>query len=86
MYHNSHQWKVASQSNPGFMCGKSVKKIVPFVASLGAKNGVPARDYLFQIVKLGEGDIYGSYSDRMFEACAKIGMKPVCDYKYYCDC
>ena len=54
----------------------------PFVASLGKRNGVPARTYDFQIVKASSTS--GRYSDIMIKDCAKIGMKPVCDHKSYC--
>ena len=51
-------------------------------ASLGAKNGVPAREYTFQIVKASTTS--GKYSDIMISDCKKIGMKPVCDNPSYC--
>ena len=54
----------------------------PFPAQLGAKNGVPAKAYLFQRVKLTSTS--GSYSSLMRSACSGVGMKPVCDHPSYC--
>ena len=51
-------------------------------ASLGAKNGVPARKYKFQIVRASSTS--GRYRDIMVRDCAKRGMKPVCDHPNYC--
>ena len=51
-------------------------------AELGAKNGVPARTYRFQMVKASTTS--GKYSDIMINDCKKIGMKPVCDHPSYC--
>ena len=51
-------------------------------AKLGAKNGVPAREYIFQMMKASSTS--GKYSDIMVSDCAKVGMKPVCDHPNYC--
>ena len=51
-------------------------------AELGAKNGVPAQTYRFQMVKASTTS--GKYSDIMINDCKKIGMKPVCDHPSYC--
>ena len=51
-------------------------------ASLGARNGVAAREYTFKIVKASTTS--GKYSDIMIKDCAKLGMKPVCDHPSYC--
>ena len=75
---NSHSWRTPGQANPGFMCAKGKT----YTASLGAKNGVPAQDYEFQVSYLSSRG--GLYSDRMKERCAEIGMKPVCDHPAYC--
>ena len=63
---NTHSWRTAAQ-NPKFMCGKVDG--APFVASLGAKNGVPARTYDFQVVKASSTS--GRYSDIMIKDCAR---------------
>ena len=78
---NTHSWQNANAKNADkFMCGKVDG--APFSASLGTKNGVPARTYDFQIVKTTASS--GRYSDVMIKDCAKIGMKPVCDHPNYC--
>jgi len=53
-----------------------------FTATLGAKNGVPSREYQFVKVKLGSTE--GNYNDLMIKKCKSLGMKPVCDYPAYC--
>merc|ERR1711871_856530 len=46
---NTHSWQAPSSVYKTFMCGKVDG--APFAASLGAKNGVPARTYEFQRMK-----------------------------------
>merc|ERR1712190_199706 len=76
---NTHSWRTAGQTNK-FMCGKVDG--APFTASLGAKNGVPARAYEFQVVKASSTS--GNYQVIMVPMCSKIVMKPVCDHPNYC--
>ena len=54
----------------------------PFKAKLGAKNGVPARSYSFRYARPSSDS--GNYSSIMIAECKKFGMKPVCEYDYYC--
>eukprot|EP01048_Picozoa_sp_COSAG05_P015817 COSAG05_NODE_1954_length_3791_cov_5.358884_1_plen_1088_part_00 len=68
-----------SCQTPGYY-GRGIRS---FVASLGAKNGLAAQTYEFQIAKLLANS--GKYTDRMIEACARISMKPVCDHRSYCE-
>jgi hypothetical protein len=60
----------------------SVEAQVFFTAQLGSKNGVTGGEYSFRVVKVVSRS--GRYSDRMIEACKKVGMKPVCDHRHYC--
>jgi hypothetical protein len=53
-----------------------------FVATLQGKNGVKTAKYEFRKTTLSARS--GKYSDRMIEACNKVGMKPVCDHRNYC--
>ena len=67
----------------GMSCKFNSKAIVTsFAASLGEKNGVPARKYKFDIVRASTSS--GRYSDVMIKDCKAIGMKPVCDHPSYC--
>ena len=78
---NTHSWQNANAKNADkFMCGKVDG--APFRVSLGAKNGVSAQTYDFQIVKASSSS--GRYSTVMVKDCAKVGMKPVCDHPSYC--
>jgi hypothetical protein len=53
-----------------------------FTADLGAKNDVPASKVWFAIIK---SPIHGgSFTTNMINACAKLGMKPVCDHPSWC--
>ena len=78
---NTHAWKTALQSNPGFVCGKAVRD-TDFKATLGGTNGAPARAYEFHAVVPESPK--GSYSSLMIKECKKLGMKPVCDHPSYC--
>merc|ERR1711881_733810 len=53
-----------------------------FKATIGGKNGVKGRAYVFAIAKLTARN--GKYSDRMVQECKKQAMKPVCDHPNYC--
>ena len=76
---NTHAWRSPAQYNPGFMCGAVLSGAPPaFSANLGARNGVPARAYVFQQARANSSSS-GTYSDRMRHACSKFGMKPVCE-------
>ena len=77
---NTHSWQAPSSKYKTFMCG--TYQGAPFTGTLGSRNGVPARQYNFQIVKASASS--GRYSDVMIKDCAKIGMKPICDHKSYC--
>ena len=77
---NTHSWQQPSSKYKKFMCG--TYEGAPFSVSLGAKNGVKAAFYDFQVVKASSSS--GRYSDVMMKDCAKIGMKPVCDHPNYC--
>merc|ERR1712072_723309 len=79
---NSHSWKTASQART-FMCAKvETENGAPFHVALGAKNGVPARKYIFQRVAASEDN--GAYSRVMIRDCKRHGMKPICDHPSYC--
>jgi hypothetical protein len=54
----------------------------PFTAKLSSKHGVPARTYTFQIVRDGKSG--GTFNDNYVAACAKRGMRPICDHRNYC--
>jgi len=75
---NTHAWRTPGQYNPGFICAK----IQTFQATLGGRNEVGSNTYDFTVVSLSNRG--GKYSDRMIEACTKVGMKPVCDHRNYC--
>jgi hypothetical protein len=77
---NTHSWQHPGSKYKSFMCG--TYEGAPFVASLGAKNGVKAARYDFKVVKASAKS--GKYSDIMIKDCAKVGMKPVCDHPSYC--
>ena len=77
---NTHSWRTPGQADPGFVCGKQF--FDRFEGSLGARNGVSARKYLFQTMTLT--DKSGKYAEQMIAHCASIGMKPVCDHRNYC--
>jgi hypothetical protein len=53
-----------------------------FEANLGRFNGVSARSYEFNVLKLKSTS--GSYASLMVAACEAVGMKPVCDHPSYC--
>merc|ERR1719245_1803756 len=76
-YANGHAYYTMAQNNPGFICGKYDE----FRATLGAKNGVPSRSYIFT---KAIAPVQNSYTDAMIQACQGLGMKPVCDHKSYC--
>ncbi|MDA9620640.1 hypothetical protein N9S66_00720, partial [bacterium] len=65
---HTHAWRHPGQYNPGFVCGK--EDIPIFTAKLGAKNGVPTREYLFRIAALDKLQA-GSYTDMMVKKCAE---------------
>ena len=73
---NTHSWQNAGASNADkFICGKVDG--MPFSVSLGAKNGVPAMTYDFQVVKASASS--GKYSDVMIKDCkAKITSSGIC--------
>ena len=77
---NTHSWQHPGSKYKSFMCGKYDG--APFVASLGAKNGVKAAKYDFKVVKASQTS--GRYSDIMIKDCKKNSMKPVCDHPSYC--
>ena len=52
-------------------------------ATLGAKNGVPARSYSFKRLDVPPKPT-GGFSQLMIAACKRLGMKPVCDHPSYC--
>ena len=87
----SSSWRLPSQYNPGFVCGKVVvSTAIQVTAKLGAKNGVLAREYTFARAvdtrdhsHLSANDAK-TYSDVMIDECKKHGMKPVCDHPAYC--
>ena len=74
---NTHQWRTPGQGPTSFVCARVI-----FTASLGSRNGVPARTYQFAIAHVGQ--LTGSYSAVMRQSCANLGMKPVCDHPSYC--
>ena len=47
---NTHSWRYPNQANPGFMCAK--ENVKEFQGTLGARKGIPARKYSFQVVRL----------------------------------
>ena len=53
-----------------------------FSASLGARNGVAANTYTFELRTLSSKT--GNYGNDMINECKKVGMKPVCDHPSYC--
>ena len=53
-----------------------------FSASLGARNGVAANAYTFELRTLSSKT--GNYANDMITQCKKVGMQPVCDHPYYC--
>jgi hypothetical protein len=77
---NTHAWRHPGQYNPGFVCGK--EDILQFTGTLGGKNGVATRKYMFAGIKLMSKK--GSYSELMVARCEQYGMKPVCDHRNYC--
>ena len=77
---NTHSWRYPKQADPGFICGK--QQSVMFSGFLGARNGVSARKYNFQVTRLT--DKSGKFADGMIAKCAELGMKPVCDHRNYC--
>ena len=91
---NSHAWRTVAQYNPGFVCGSrvnmnftSVTQAVdraPFSASLGARNGVSAAEYLFKVFSVDKVGKKDYYKNIMIAACKTHGMKPVCDHPSYC--
>jgi len=72
----------------GTSTGYTVTTNKTFVASLGAKNDVPAQTYHFRITKALATDLKqngeGSYVSMMVQACKKYGMKPICNYRKFC--
>ena len=80
---NTHAWLRPSTNAAAnkFMCGKALHS-EEFVASLGAKNGVPAQAYKFAIVEASSTS--GNYKTQMVKDCKVLGMKPVCDHPNYC--
>ena len=62
--------------------GKGGESGNTFRGHLGAKNGVPQRDYNFRVANLCSRA--GSYSDLMVTACRQFGMRPVCDHPNWC--
>ena len=54
----------------------------PFVAKLGANNGVKAATYTFR--KAFSSAKSGSFSSIMISECKKHGMKPVCEHPSFC--
>ena len=60
---NTHAWKTAAQGPRVFVCGSVNKRDVTatFTSSLGARSGVSAHQYLFQMVKPSSAT--GKYSD-----------------------
>eukprot|EP01048_Picozoa_sp_COSAG05_P012879 COSAG05_NODE_1324_length_5186_cov_10.020244_1_plen_250_part_10 len=86
---NTYTWRTASQANPGFMCANSTWSDTDtwssggfFKQTLGAKNGVAAREWTFTMARAASTS--GAYSDAMVKACGKLSMKPVCDHPRYC--
>ena len=80
----SHAWKTASQSNPGFMCGR-FEESKPFTAELGdGSNGVKSRIYTFAVVTSEVNS--GKFSDIMADECRKKDMKPICDHPRWSCC
>ena len=53
-----------------------------FDATLGAKNGVPAQKYKFELMELTSTS--GNVKDQMISQCSALGMKPVCEHPSYC--
>ena len=53
-----------------------------FAGSLGARDGVSAKQYKFAVRAISTTS--GSYSAAMRTECNKYGMKPVCDHRNYC--
>jgi hypothetical protein len=49
---------------------------------MGAKNGASGGTFTFQRVRTNA--IADNYADVMVEECAKMGMKPLCDSRKYC--
>ena len=57
----------------------------PFVAKLGAKNGVPSATYKFRKVPSDAYDVpHYNFKLIMISECKKVSMKPVCDHPSYC--
>jgi len=58
---------------------------LPFKAKLGARNGVPPREYTFRLAQVNPSNNYGDdFRTVSKEGCRKIGMLPVCDHPSYC--
>ena len=77
---NQHNWYTPAYAQVGFMCGRVARHTV----RLGALNGVPAREYAFSVTSLANVSKLAKYPGKMIAACAKLGMKPVCDHPSYC--
>jgi len=79
----SHSWQRVTGNNE-IMCAKEPEYVPdePFSGSLGEKNGADAGTYTFQRVRTTQTS--GNYDTIMVDECAKIGMKPLCDYPSYC--
>jgi len=53
-----------------------------FQASLGGKNGVPPRKYIF--LKVNTDQSSGPYNKNMMTECQKYGLKPICNERKEC--
>jgi len=58
---------------------------LPFEGALGARNGVPAHKYVFQLEQPDyANNAANSYTTQAITQCAKHEMLPVCDHPSYC--
>jgi len=57
---------------------------LPFKAALGARNGVPPREYSFRLAQVHPDTEGNDYRVAMRDECEAIGMLPVCDHPSYC--
>ena len=75
---NTHNWKLPSQFNPGFVCGKRR----PVRVALGALSEFKGGVYEFELRHVASKA--GSFSAAMVKECARAKMKPVCNQGSYC--
>lgn len=75
---------VVTESSLAEGVGGAMCNGLPFKASLGARSGVPPRDYIFRLAQVDYPKGGNDFTDQSKLLCSKMGMLPVCDHPSYC--